>query len=320
MDNLERKIFILEHIKASVIGSSVQDKEIATKEFLSNYPDYTMYEVCRAIGLNKGTFYHYIHDKVAKKQNIINDELISKEISKIFTETGGKIGKQKILTLLQNNGYRTSKKKVSELMKKMGLVVVYAKRNKRKITYTTTRQYYRNKLNRNFSQKEPNKVWVSDFTEIKILGVKFTLCVILDLFSRKVIAWRIAPKKGKYLIINTFKDAYVSRGEPKGLMFHSDQGAEFTSFEFKSTLRTLGITQSFSNPANPYDNAVVESFFSSFKREEIYRNDYKNYDELKQSVSNYMEFYNGKRPHKTLNYKTPNQYEFGYLQVNKNGI
>ena len=70
-------------------------------------------------------------------------------------------------------------------MKKINLVVVYAKTNRRKITYTTTRQYYRNKLNRNFSQKEPNKVWVSDFTEIKILGAKFTLCVILDLFSRK---------------------------------------------------------------------------------------------------------------------------------------
>ncbi len=97
-------------------------------------------------------------------------------------------------------------------------------------------------------------------------------------------------------------------------MFHSDQGAEFTSYEFKSTLRVLGVTQSFSNPENPYDNAVIESFFSSFKREEIYRNDYENYAGLKESIAKYMYFYNEKRPHKTLKYKTPNQYEIDYLQ------
>lgn len=273
-----------------------------------------MYEVCRAINLNKGTYYNFIHNKVEKKQNIINDEILSKEIRKIFNETQGKVGKQKILVILQSRGYKTSKKKVSDLMNKMGLIVIFAKRYRRKVTPTTTRKYYKNKLNRNFTQTEPNKVWVSDFTEIKLAGAKFSLCVILDLFSRKVIAYRLSPKKDKYFAINTFKDAYVSRGEPKNLMFHSDQGAEFTSFEFKSTLRTLGVIQSFSKPGNPYDNAVMESFFSIIKREEIYRNEYKDYGDLKESINRYIIFYNDKRPHKTLNYLTPNQYEFEYLQ------
>lgn len=312
-DKLLRKIFILENIDAHGT-SSVSEKEIAVQRFLELNHDYTMYEVCRAIKLNKGTYYHFIHDKVPKKQNQINDEILSKEIKKIYQETEGKIGKQKILTILQNKGYKTSKKKVKDLMNKMGLEIIIAKRYRPKVVPTTTRVYYRNKLNRAFIQEEPNKVWVSDFTEIKVGASKFYLCVILELFSRKVIAWKVSPKKGKSLATSAFKEAFVIRGEPRNLMFHSDQGAEFTSIEFCETLKSLGVIQSFSKPGNPYDNAVMESFFSIIKREEIYRNKYLNYMDLKAKITQYMHFYNNLRPHKTLNYKTPNQFELEYLQ------
>jgi len=126
-DKILRKIFILENIDAHGT-SSVSEKEIAVQRFLELNHDYTMYEVCRAIKLNKGTYYHFIHDKVPKKQNQINDEILSKEIKKIYQETEGKIGKQKILTILQNKGYKTSKKKVKDLMNKMGLEIIIAKR------------------------------------------------------------------------------------------------------------------------------------------------------------------------------------------------
>lgn len=156
-------------------------------------------------------------------------------------------------------------------------------------------------------------MWVSDFTEIKVGTSIFYLCVILELFSRKVIAWKVSPKKGKSLATSVFKEAFITRGEPRNLMFHSDQGTEFTSIEFCETLKSLGVIQSFSKPGNPYDNAVMESFFSIIKREEIYRNKYLNYMDLKAKITQYMHFYNNLRPHKTLNYKTPNQFELEYL-------
>ena len=107
-------------------------------------------------------------------------------------------------------------------MKKNNLVKNNVMKRPTPTTVKERRKYYRNLLARQFNQEEPNKVWVSDFLEININGVKFYLCVILDLFSRKVIAWRLSHKISENLAVNTFKDAFEIRNEPIGLMFHSD--------------------------------------------------------------------------------------------------
>lgn len=129
------------------------------------------------------------------------------------------------------------------------------------------------------------------------------------MFSRKVIAYRLACQNNLQLIINTFKDAYEQRNRPQNLSFHSDQGTNYTAFEFRDLLRSLKINQSFSKAGNPYDNACMESFFSSFKREEYNYKDYDFFDDLIESVKSYMKFYNEYRPHETLKNKTPNQFE-----------
>lgn len=173
-------------------------------------------------------------------------------------------------------------------------------------------------LKRHFIQNAPNKVWVSDFTEIKVQGVSYYLCVILDLFSRKVVSYRVHYQKNSNLIINTFKDAFRLRNEPKELLFHSDQGAEFASHEFQNLLKTLHITQSVSQPGVPYDNAVIESFYSVIKREEIHKRDYLDFEDLKCSISDYIEFYNNYRPHRTLGNLTPNEFENCYFENQDN--
>ena len=108
---------------------------------------------------------------------------------------------------------------------------------------------------------------------------------------------------------NTFKDAYDIRKEPKKIIFHSDRGVQYTSFEFREFLKTLKVDQSFSNTGNPYDNAVVESFFSIIKREEINRINYDSFITLKDSIKKYIFFYNNNRPHSFLKGKSPNEYE-----------
>lgn len=99
---------------------------------------------------------------------------------------------------------------------------------------------------------------------------------------------------------------------PVGLCFHSDQGANYISCEYRNLLKTLKVKQSFSRKANPYDNAVIESFFSNFKREEINHHDYDFFEELQESVKEYMDYYNDYRPHLSLKNKTPNQVENDY--------
>ena len=306
--NLKRTIYIWENIGVGM-NATTKEKEIATKQFLEKNSDYNFYQVCDVIGLNKGTYYHFINDKKNKTQYEINDEKLSIEIRNIYAETEGRIGSNKIKVILDSKNVKASLQKVRKLMKKMNLKVVIKKPNRRDKDTTPKNIFRNNLLKKQFFQDKPNKVWVSDFTEIKINRAKFYLCVILDLFSRKVVAYRLSIRLNSNLALLTFKDAYQNRGEPNDLLFHSDQGSQYTSIEFMNTLKALKTKQSFSNPGNPYDNAVMESFFATLKREEVHRKKYKDYDDLKASIDKYMVFYNDIRPHKSLKYLTPTQFE-----------
>ena len=304
---LKRAIYIWENIGIGM-NSTTKEKEIATKQFLEKNSDYNFYQVCDVIGLNKGTYYHFTNDK-KKTQYEINDEKLSIEIRNIYAETEGRIGSNKIKIILDSRNVKASLQKVRKLMKKMNLKVVMKKPNRRDKNTTPKNIFRNNLLKKQFFQDKPNKVWVSDFTEIKINRAKFYLCVILDLFSRRVVAYRLSIRLNSNLALLSFKDAYQNRGEPNDLLFHSDQGAQYTSIEFMNTLKALKIKQSFSNPGNPYDNAVMESFFATLKREEVHRKKYKDYENLKESISKYIVFYNNVRPHKSLNYLTPTKFE-----------
>ena len=175
-------------------------------------------------------------------------------------------------------------------------------------------KFYRNKLSRNFDQTEANKVWASDITYVPVGDQFYYVCVILDLFSRKVVAHRVSPKNSTYLVTSTFRQAYQNRNEPRQLTFHSDQGSQYTSNAFRKLLRMNKVVQTFSKSGRPQDNAVAESFFASMKREEIYRTQYCSERQFMQSVDTYIEFYNTKRPHSTLNYRTPDRFELLHAQ------
>ena len=166
-----------------------------------------------------------------------------------------------------------------------------------------------NILNQEFNTTHPNEVWVSDVTYFKYKNKTIYICVIIDLFARKVIACRVSHKNSTQLTKSTFKMAYELRQPDKDLLFHSDRGSNYISKTFMDYLKSLGVKQSFSRAHIPYDNSVCESFFGGMKREELYRTNYKSEKELQQSIKNYIEFYNTKRPHTLLRYRTPDKTE-----------
>lgn len=135
------------------------------------------------------------------------------------------------------------------------------------------------------------------------------LCVIIDLFSRRVVGCRVSKKSSTHLVTATFKKAFEDRGRPADLTFHSDRGGQYISDTFMELLRSCGVRQSFSNSGRPYDNAVAETFFSTFKKEEAYRRDYTSEADFRKSVDEYICFYNEVRPHQTLAYKPPARFE-----------
>ena len=176
-----------------------------------------------------------------------------------------------------------------------------------------------NVLKQDFHQSAPNLVWCSDITYLRVQNRFYYLCVIIDLFSRKVIAHKLAAKADARLVIDTFLDAFAKRGYPQGLMFHSDRGVQYTSLAFRKVLDNCHIVQSFSKKGHPYDNAVAECFFKYLKLEETNRRFFKNFDELYLSVFAYIDgYYNSKRPHSSLGLLTPNQFEQKFFSAYNN--
>lgn len=172
-----------------------------------------------------------------------------------------------------------------------------------------------NHLEQQFNPQEPNQVWAGDITYIRAGGKWFYLCVIIDLYSRKVIAWKISGKNDVDLTISTFKLAYESRSCPAYLMFHSDRGCQYTAYAYRKLLDNYDVLQSFSKKGYPFDNACVECFFKYLKLEETNRRTYHTLTELQLSVFEYIEgYYNSRRPHGSNNYLTPNEKEDSFFR------
>lgn len=146
---------------------------------------------------------------------------------------------------------------------------------------------YHNYLHQAFNPKSLNMVWASDFTYIKGNGTWYYLCIIMDLFSRKIIAWNLSSKPNAELVTTTFQKTYTNRNSPQGLMFHSDRGTQYTTMSFR--LDSLGAVQFFSKKGYPFDNACCESFFKYLKKEKCNRKNYHTKKELELSIFQYIE-------------------------------
>lgn len=304
LKKLEEKVEILQ--KAGCTASAPLQEKL--QELSKLYGQYSVHALCEALRVSRGTFYNHIF---RRKEVTVYDKRraeMREHIKSVFDESHQRFGANKIAAILSEQGICISPKCTAELMREMGLqsVTLYSKRDYQKRDRLTKKQ---NILQRQFQVNEPNRVWVSDVTCFKVNRKYLYVCAILDLFSRKVIAHRVSPQNSTYLITSTFKQAFRSRNAPQSLMFHSDQGAQYTSKAFQNLLRMNKVVQSFSKSGQPHDNAVMESFFASMKREEIYRTQYKSEQQFIESVDAYIKFYNTQRPHSTLNYKTPDQFE-----------
>lgn len=275
------------------------------------YGQYSVHALCEALCVSRGTFYNHIFRRKEVTAYDKRRAEMREHIKTVFDESHQRFGANKIAAVLSEQGIRISPQYVAELMREMGLqsVTLYSKRDYQKQERLAKKQ---NLLQRQFRVDAPNRVWVSDVTCFKINKKYLYVCAILDLFSRKVVAYRVSPKNSTYLITSTFRQAFQRRNTPQSLTFHSDQGAQYTSKAFRKLLRMNKVIQSFSKSGQPHDNAVMESFFASMKREEIYRTHYTSERQFAKSVDTYIEFYNTQRPHSTLNYKTPDQFEAIY--------
>lgn len=282
----------------------LHDRLKAIKDMSSKY---TVYTLCDAFNVPKGTYYNYLlRSKGEDSQAAKRRAQLKPIIEEIYDKSNQNFGAGKIAAIMRDRGITVTERLVGNIMHKNGWFSV---RTNAKALYEYCERRKENILKQNFKAEKPNQIWVSDVTYFNYSERKFYICVILDLYSRKVVAYKISKRNSTQLTKATFKYAYFRRNPQEGLIFHSDNGSNYVSKSFYTYLKQFGVRQSFSRSGQPHDNAVSEAFFKGMKAEELYRYKFKSEREFRKAVADYIEYYNANRPHTCLGYLTPNRYE-----------
>lgn len=219
-------------------------------------------------------------------------------------------GYPRIHAELKDTGERCGRNRVYRLMKANGLQARMARKQKRSREAKHMEGFEDNKLNRRFYAIAPNQRWVTDITMVPTRNGWLHLAAVLDLYSRALIGWAMDTQMTTQLIKDALTMALWRRGEPRQVLVHSDQGSQYRSMDYQLLLKQHELECSMSRKGNCHDNAVMESFFHTLKTELTNHHRYRNVDEAKQSIFEYIEvFYNKKRRHSYLNYKAPLEYE-----------
>lgn len=301
-------IRILQSIDCTV-NSTLKEKLNALEPLLGHY---SVHMLCEALNVSRGTFYnHVLRNKRDKTYYSKRRENLRIKIREVYDDSNQIFGAGKITAVMNTKGYRVSEKMVRNLMHDMSITSI---RQSAKALYVKDSKKFKNYLNQQFHTDKPNQVWVSDITYFKYENKSYYIYVILDLFSRMVAGYKIGKTNSTQLVKLTFKQAYKNRQPNADLTFHTDRGSNYRSKAICDYLKSLHVTQSFSRAYVPCDNSVMESYFASMKREELYRTKYRFEKDFRDAVDQYIMFYNTKRPHYKLQYKTPEQAESEYLR------
>ena len=278
--------------------------------FISNNTEkYTVIQMCKALKFARSTYYKALVHVPSNRE--IKYQQFSEEIKQCFLESKKRYGAIKIHRKLNDAGVPCSIKRVQRHMQRLGLRSVVVKKYNYNANQGTVPDNKENILNRDFKAEKINQKWVTDITYIHVLKEGWTyLASVMDLYDRKIIGYAYGKHMTADLALEAVKNACLNVKNTEGIIIHSDLGSQYTSDLFESYLKKRGFIHSFSRKGNPYDNACIESFHSVMKKEEIYLNNYQDFEECRKALFEYIEsWYNRQRIHSALGYKTPQQVE-----------
>ncbi|MFV8753576.1 IS3 family transposase [Nannocystaceae bacterium ST9] len=267
--------------------------------------------MCKVLGVSRAGYYAWRDREPSNRSQ--ENEILSQQITEIHHQSRGTYGSPRVTAELEARGFKTDRKRVARLMTKMG-ISGDLKPKFRKVDAEPTAELAPNLLERQFDVEAPDRVWVSDITYVWTVAGWLYLAVVIDLFSRRVVGWATADHMRADLVLEALSAALGSRApSDDGLMFHSDQGSQFSAKRVRDALGSAGITCSMSRRGNCWDNAVAEAFFATLKREHVYRKVFVTHEQAKISIAEWIGiFYNGQRRHSTIGYCKPVEYERSY--------
>lgn len=246
--------------------------------------------MCEVLSISKQTYYKYRN----KEDLDYYDYILIKEI---FDDSKGTYGYRRICEgLMIKYGVKFNHKKVARIMKKYNLKPEYIKRIRPNYSYKKIEENVQpNIVNRKFNTTGINQIWCTDITYLIFNNQRRYLSTIIDLYDRKVVAYKISKFNNNKLVIDTLNEAITKRKDVRGLILHSDQGFQYTSFEYKAICSSNGITVSMSRKGTPIDDSPIESWHGLLKKETLYNNNITSIEHYVQLVEEWIEFYNTKR-------------------------
>jgi len=270
--------------------------------------------MCQVLQVSRSGYYAWLQKPESNRA--ISNKLLLKEIKRVYQDSRRTYGYPRVARQLKKEGISCSRNRVAKLMSKNGIVA----KTKRKFKATTDSKHNfpvaKNLLKQNFFADKPNQVWVADITYIPTGEGWLYLAAIVDLFNREIVGWAMDETMTRGLVLKALKQAVGRKRPPVGLIHHSDRGKQYASFDYQQALKDFGITTSMSRKGNCYDNACIESFFGTLKRELIFGSRYRSRADARLAIFEYIEvFYNRIRLHSTLDYMSPVEYELCFQRT-----
>ncbi|MCL4148772.1 UNVERIFIED_CONTAM: hypothetical protein GTU68_024626 [Idotea baltica] len=261
--------------------------------------------MCRVLNLSRSGLYAWRQRPLETARDKANANLLRK-IQAVHVSSRETYGSPRIHRQLDRDGVHVGVNRVARLMRQSHL----RGRVRRRFRTTTDSKHSfpiaPNTLNRQFAVDSRDRVWAGDITYIRLTSGWAYLAVVLDLHSRMVVGWSMADHMRSELVETALSHALGSRKPAKRMIYHSDRGVQYASSSYRELLASNGIDPSMSRRGNCYDNAVVESFFGTLKQELVHRVFWRDMSEARAAIHDYIEvFYNRKRLHSTLDYRTP---------------
>jgi putative transposase len=261
--------------------------------------------MCQLAEVSRAGFYRYLQRGSETEEALA----LRSAIQDVVMEHRWRYGYRRVTAELRARGMIVNHKRIARIMREDNLLVVRQDRSRPRGHTLRAARVYLNLATR-MTLLGPNQLWVADMTYIRLAREFVYLAVVLDVFSRKVIGWALGRSLKAQLPICALERAIANRRPPPGVVHHSDQGVQYACSEYMRTLREHGMLPSMSRPSNPYDNATCESFLKTLKREEIHASTYRDFEDLRERMEEFIEGYcKVCRLHSALGYRSPEDFE-----------
>jgi putative transposase len=280
---------------------------------LKHVGQFSVVLMCRALTIAQSGYYAWLERSPSKKS--ARDSILLVHVRASYKASRRRYGSPRVHADLYAAGHRVARKRVARLMRQDGLRA----RHRRRFVHTTQSRHKfpiaRNVVAREFEVSAPNQVWVSDLTYLRTQTGFVYLAVILDLFARRVVGWAVSRSLDAGIAVEALRRALAVRRAPAGMVHHSDRGVHYACTQYRELLASHGITPSMSRKGDCWDNAVAESFFSSFGFELEFDANWHDEHDLERDTAEYIDgFYNPRRRHSHNRYLSPIDFEHQFMQ------